>query len=331
MDLKGKNIALVCPKFYGYEELIANELRARGANVYLIFENLEWVSIRYRLVYVYFPKRKEKLFKKYYTSKLKNISKELDYFIAIRGSSLRPDTMEWIKKSCSSKCKFIMYQWDGVKNNETILNIAGFFDRVLTFDKTDALKQNWLYRPLFFMSDYTDLNVSKDIDILFICSLHSNRAKILNQLKVIANEKGYKLKVVAHLNRFLFYKYKYINKKAEVIEADNKDLSFKPLSIRDSYKLYSRSKVVVDYTNLNQTGFTMRTIESVGNRCKIVTNNKLILDSDFYDEQNISVYDEDKFAIPDHFVNEPYKNIPDEVYSRYDLKKWIDDLIGETI
>ena len=153
----------------------------------------------------------------------------------------------------------------------------------------------------------------------------------MNQLKVIANEKGYKLKVVAHLNRFLFYKYKYINKKAEVIEADNKDLSFKPLSIRDSYKLYSRSKVVVDYTNLNQTGFTMRTIESVGNRCKIVTNNKLIFDSDFYDEQNISVYDEDKFAIPDHFVNEPYKNIPDEVYSRYDLKKWIDDLIGETI
>ena len=55
MDLQNKNIALISPKFYGYEDYIADNLRKRGATVHLIYENVEWVKFSYRFVYVYMP------------------------------------------------------------------------------------------------------------------------------------------------------------------------------------------------------------------------------------------------------------------------------------
>lgn len=331
MELNGKKIALICPKFYGYEDLIEHELKKRGATVYLIYENIEWVRIIYRLVYVYIPKYKKKLIENYYKKQLSGIAETIDLFMVVRGASLSPEILKWIKEISPISCKFVMYQWDGIKNNKTALDIAPFFDRISTFDKTDATSYGWIYRPLFFVSQYTDRNVKKDIDILFICALHSNRAKILNRLKLIAKENGYRLKSVVHLKKLLYYKYKYINKKSDVIEVDDKDLTFKPLTICESYKLYSRSKVVVDYTNINQTGYTMRTIEALGNNCKLITNNRLIVESDFYNNDNIIVYNEDEFDIPSDFIKSPYKIVSEDINDKYSLESWLDDLLGDII
>lgn len=328
MDLSNKKIVLICPKFYGYEDYIADNLRNRGATVHLIFENIEWVKLSYRFVYVYLPGKKEKLLRKYYTKNLKGLLSNLDYFFVIRGSSLSPEIMEMVKSSAPETCKFIFYQWDGVDNNKTALDIASYFDRLSTFDIKDSEKYGWNYRPLFYIPENTNTSTEKDIDVLFICALHSNRAKVLNKLKVLCNERGYNLKAVVHLNRFLFYKYKYLNKKPEVVDADPKDLTFKPLTIKQSYELYSRSKIVVDYTNIHQSGYTMRTIESFGNRCKIATNNELIKKADFFCENNNFVYDEDNFDIPDEFVKSSYCTMSDELYQKYSLSNWLDDIMG---
>ncbi len=326
--LNSKNIVLVCPKFYGYEDYIADDLRKRGATVHLIFENVDWVKLSYRFVYVYMPSKKEKLLKRYYSKHLLEVLSDLDYFIVIRGSSLSPEIMEMAKATAPKTCKFIFYQWDGIANNKTALDIAPYFDRLSTFDINDAETYGWNYRPLFYIPENTDSTEDKNIDVLFICALHSNRAKVLNKLKVLCNERGYNLKAVVHLNRFLFYKYKYLNKKPEIVDADPKDLTFKPLTIKQSYELYSRSKIIVDYTNVHQTGYTMRTIESFGNRCKIATNNILIRKADFYKNENIFVYDEDEFDIPDEFIKSAYKLMPDELYQKYSLSSWIDDILG---
>ena len=328
MNLANKNIVLICPKFYGYEDYIADDLRKRGATVHLIFENVNWVKLSYRFVYVYMPDKKERLLKKYYTKHLRNVLSDLDYFFVIRGSSLSPVILEMAKASTPKSCNYILYQWDGVANNKTALDIAPYFDRLYTFDINDAETYGWNYRPLFYIPEISDKTVDKDIDVLFICALHSNRAKILNKLKVLCDERGYNLKAIVHLNRFLFYKYKYLNKKPEVVDADPKDLTFKPLTIKQSYELYSRSKVVVDYTNVHQTGYTMRTIESFGNRCKIATNNKLIKNADFYSDINNFIYDEDNFDIPDEFFKTPYFTMPDELYQKYSLASWLDDIMG---
>lgn len=66
--------------------------------------------------------------------------------------------------------------------------------------------------------------------------------------------------------------------------------------------IMSKSNIIVDYTHPQQTGFTMRTCEAIGHRCKLVTNNKNILKADFYIKDDIYVYDEDEFDIPIEFI-----------------------------
>ena len=327
-ELVDKIIVLICPKFYGYENVIADTLVHHGAKVFLIYENLEWVKLSYRFVYVYLPGFKDRLIQKYYHKQLAGILQDADYFLVIRGSSLTPDIMDYVKENTPERCRFWMYQWDGIKNNESALDILPYFDGISTFDYQDAKTRGWKYRPLFYIPDYLSDSDEKDIDILFLCGLHSNRVKIVNQLKPIAEKNHYRMKIMMQINKSIYYKNKYLDKKPEVIESDRKDVIFQPISIKDSYGLYARSKVVVDYTHPDQTGFTMRTIETLGSKCKLITNNQMVKTADFFDPQNIYVYDEDQVCIPEDFLNSPYKQIDPGIYQSYSLDSWISAMVG---
>ena len=102
----------------------------------------------------------------------------------------------------------------------------------------------------------------------------------------------------------------------------------KSLSLEETYKIYSRSRIIVDYTHPNQTGFTMRTIEALGNRCKLVTNNQLIKSADFYNPHNVYVYEGTNVEIPLKFINSEYEDVNKKIYNYYSLNGWINTLLG---
>lgn len=328
VNLTGKKIILICPKYYNYETIISHCLEKRGASVETVYENLERIGLYYRLITAYFPGRKSLIAERYYRKRLFGIISDAAYCIVIRGSTLTPAIMSELRTRVSPHCVFSLYQWDSIRNNPTAEMIAPFFDHVFTFDPEDAEKKGWTYRPLFYITEYLAPKKRRDHDILYFCSLHSNRVKILNRLKEICKENNYRLQYYLYMNRFLYYKYKYLDKKKEMIEANNRDISFKKISLPESNILYGSSKVVFDYTPPNQTGFTMRTIESLGNRCKLMTNNSRIIDADFYRPENIIVYQEDNIEIPESFIQSPFSDIPDEIMSKYSLEEWLSCLLG---
>ena len=329
IDLTGKKIIVVCPKFYGYEKAISETLSKMGACVTVVFENLEWVSVHYRIVYAYLRDKKPQMEKKYYEKRLIKEVSNSDFIFVIRGSSLSIDIVKKARELAPSSCKFVLYQWDSVKNNPTAEKIAPFFDYIATFDFEDAQKRGWVYRPLFYITEYIDIKPKREFELLFFGSLHSNRAIILKKLKVICAEKQYRLKAFLYLNRFLYLKYKYIDKKPHVINAEDRDISLNPVSLPQSYKLYGDSIVVVDYTHPDQAGLTMRTIESLGSRCKLITNNRFVEQADFYDPDNVLVYDGEEVYIPDGFVKKPYKALPEDIYKKYSIEEWIGSLLGD--
>ena len=71
----------------------------------------------------------------------------------------------------------------------------------------------------------------------------------------------------------------------------------------------------------------MRTIECLGNRCKLITNNEQIRKADFYDERNIYIYDNNKFEVSEKFVREDYCDIEPQIYQYYSLDYWIETLL----
>lgn len=322
-ELKNKNILIILPYFFEYEKIISDALKKLGSNVYTINENIKNSSIMHR-IYLNIYKRlnnQDLYIKKYYINKIKKIPMDnIDYILVIKGSTLNNEIINVIKKKYS-KAKWIMYQWDTVKNHYThALSIEKNFDKIFSFDEVDCDTYNWIYRPLFYSID-RDCNISMKYDISYVCSFHSERYKLLKLLKnYIKKNNTVTFFDYLYTKKINFFYQKYVKRK------NMGDFKYKKLNPFEINRLYDESKCIVDYTFPKQNGLTMRTIESIGHKCKLITNNKYILNSDFYDSQNIYVYDFDNFNIPTDFIYSPYKELNSEIYHKYSLLGWIEDV-----
>ena len=87
-------------------------------------------------------------------------------------------------------------------------------------------------------------------------------------------------------------------------------------------EVMASSKCVPDAPQEGQTGLTIRTIECLGAKRKLITTNPEIVHYDFYDPKNIWVYEDGKALEKDFFVA-PYKELPEEIYQKYSIRSWL--------
>ena len=324
-NLAGKRIVLILPKFHGYEDYIIRELKRQKAKVYPIYENLEWISYIYRFVHVYVKCFEKVLQNIYYKWKLNQIKTDMDYVFVIRGSSLNKSIMDDMH-SRWKKCSYIIYQWDSVKRNPNAAVIAECFDYQYTFDRIDAETFHWIYRPLFYVSKRC--SKKRKFDIAYICTLHTERLKIYEEIQKLQDKRNIRNFAYIYVKKLIYYKRKYLDKdKRFVSNTGKQDIFFKPLGLLETNRIYSESKIVVDYTDPAQNGLTMRTIESLGHHCKLVTNNRLVAKEDFYNPANIYIYDEGSFSVPGQFLEQDYVMLPKEMEEKYSLPIWIREIL----
>lgn len=329
--LNNKKVLLIMPKYFGYEKYIKEQLSMNGAKVYAIIENLDNVSYKFRFVKNYIPERFAKMADDYFINEINKHKNDIDLVFVIRGEFLSKKVMDYMKDLYGTQCRFVMYQWDSVKNNKNALDISEYFDSIHTFDLEDAKELNWKYRPLFFIDKLVSKQSNRKVDVLFMGSLHSNRIDVLNYLKTYCKRNQLSFSSHLYSKKLIYYKRKYINRRSEYLKAMNSDIKFKSLSLAESYEKYNKSKVVVDFTHPGQTGYTMRTIECLGCECKLVTNNRMVLNSDFYNEKNIYVYNGIDVEIPNEFLIEPYQILDERIKNQYSFTTWLKDIIGSVI
>lgn len=72
----------------------------------------------------------------------------------------------------------------------------------------------------------------------------------------------------------------------------------------------------------------MRTFECLGNRIKLITENKDIVNYDFYDKENIYIIEkkEDIEKIPVEFFKTPYKEIDKDILEKYSFRGFVKEI-----
>ena len=316
-----KKLLLIAPKYFEYENIIRQKIEEKGYSVDLIYENIEELSLFYRYIAKILSPYKDNLFRYYYKKRIKR--RTYDIVFVIRGSSITLGTICDIKE-LSPNAHFFMYQWDSAKNNKNALKIAQYFDSVSTFDPCDSKKYGWKYRPLFYIFN-TDCISNRQYDFAYICSLHSNRVKLYNFLKKEYKNKNIFFYIFSKKLHYLNQKYIIRNKNFRKIK--NSEVKHIPLNLKETNKVMSKSKIIVDYTHPDQDGFTMRTIECIGHKCKLITNNRKIKNADFYNPNNVYIYDINNIEIPLSFINSKYCELQKEIHDRYNIDNWIKDLL----
>ena len=326
-ELLNKKILMFGPSFFGYCDIIAEELRALGAQVDLYDErpnNGAFCKIMLR----YDVKLYRSAVKKYYLSVIEqNRDKEYDYIFVIKSEAINEDIFGCLK-AAFPKAKCILYLWDSVENVPGGKEKIRLYDRVLTFDDVDAKEYGLIFRPLFYRKEY-EASCEKKTEytymVAFIGTAHTVRPRVVNQLEAQCEKIGgkcFKYLFLPHPIVFLYNKL--LNRAYRNVKKS--DINFKSISPAEINKVYSDSLCILDVEHQAQRGLTMRTIEMIGMQKKLITTNKGIGKYDFYNEDNICIIDKDEPLVPHEFWTSEYKPLESDILKKYSLRAFVQDI-----
>lgn len=299
-DSKKKTILFFCVKTFGYQDIIVEGLRRNNFDVFYYDERPTNSFLTKALLRLRSSLLKRRV-TKYYRNILETISaEEINYLFVIRGEVVPRWFLMEFKKN-HPRCETVFYTWDSFLNNPYPLNNLDLYDSKFSFDPGDCKNYDLSFRPLFFNDffNYDKLNKThrKEFLISFIGTLHSIRFEFFRKLESQLKAHG-EIYSYFYIQNILVFLYRvYIEKSIKWIPLKN--LSFKPLTQHFIRKTYLRSHFVLDINHPNQRGLTMRTIEVVGLRAKLITTNQHLKSYRFYNPDIFLVLNREDISLND--------------------------------
>ena len=194
-------------------------------------------------------------------------------------------------------------------------HIAGVSDRweVWSFSEQDSKQYGFKYGETFFLEKQIEKQKTEKpvYDSFFIGKDKGRKAK-LAELKSLYISKG--------LSNSLFYIVD--NKKAIYSRQYKKAMSY-ALVLR----IVQSSKSITEVMQQNQDGFTLRVMESIFLKRKLITTNSSIKNRRIYCPKNIFILGEDNVEHLYEFVNAPYKEIDSEEVNKYEFASWLQRIV----
>ena len=219
--------------------------------------------------------------------------------------------------------KYIAYLYDSVNRCSIVHLLDGVFDEIYSFDKNDIKQYNFKESTNYiYFKENCKLEETKT-DFIYLGSI-DNRIGILNKMvnTFIKTDKKYqfyaigKKAFVYKMKQFLFWKNKHILFKTKKIPQHK------------ALELYKKSNIIIDIVRENQIGLSFRVFEAMALNKKIVTNNPNISSYNFYNPNNIFVWDEETKELPDSFIETGYADIPMEIYNNYTIETWVEKIFN---
>lgn len=102
----------------------------------------------------------------------------------------------------------------------------------------------------------------------------------------------------------------------------HRDLN-KPVSYQQIVEMIRDSKAILDYYTDEYAGFSLRVLEALFFKKKLITNNKNIKKWKFYCQENIFILFEENRTVRE-FLDLPYKEFSKSDIDYYDFESWID-------
>lgn len=325
--LKGKKILFIYTPFFNYENDIIKELEEKGAETWAYNERPS-NNVFLRIIIRLNKKLIERYIIKYYKKIMDSIvGVQFDYVFVLKAESFMPKIASFVKSHCPNAI-FIRYFWDSVENYKDVNLVSQYFDHIFTFDLNDSINYGYTFLPLFYTNSYEKIanaNVAQTYDLMFAGTIHSDRYTFISAITSQIKQLGGTCFNWFYLpSKMLYYKMKLQDKKMR--GAKMSDFHFVPMSRDVLMDYYSKSRIQIDIQHPKQTGLTMRTIESLGAKKKLITTNPHVKEYDFYNPLNVLVVDRRNPVISKEFLMSQWQEVPNNIYIKYSLRSWLNTI-----
>ena len=238
------------------------------------------------------------------------VFKEDDDKIIVFDSYARPSFINWLSEAHNDK-RIILWYWNSVKTSGLKSHLNPNVE-TWSFSKSDCAKYGFRYNTQFFFDclvqeaeECRARGISTHPKAFFF-GREKGRTGILEFLKNNLEKEGVEVDLIIaqpFSGRAGFYREEL-------------------LPYRKVVDLMKESDILLDYTNIPETGLSLRAMEALFFGKKLITNNLEILDSDFYNPANIYVLDCDKRSFRE-FIDCPLEPVDSEIRDKYLLSNWL--------
>jgi hypothetical protein len=219
--------------------------------------------------------------------------------------------------------RFVLYSWDSLRTHN-YLPLIDYFDRVMTFDRSDSEAHARLeYLPLFFSERFVALRTEtrRRYDLAFVgTAFHSRRYDELERVRAALLASGIRLYDYVLVSPILYLRSLATGKRLRRVH-------FRSMRVDDLVRAYGCSRAILDLPNNVQTGYTMRTFEALGAHRKLVTTRASIVGEDFFTSESVLVLDGDLDGLTREFLDGELRLAP--CIDQYSLTNWLRRLLPE--
>jgi hypothetical protein len=292
------------------KEFHALEAKKRGANIAQVYKNVPKVFKFFRRIQILLNLPYIEL---WLSSWKKFIS---DYeVIILHASKITPPVARYIRKKYPDK-RIIIWYWNPMKKCVDAKKFIKYNCEIWTFDEKDREQYLFNYNTQYYFSNVDVVPMeSNSIDIFFV-GKDKGRIKQLVDLKNKFD--SYKLESKFHITK--------VRKKAKGYEKWYKNR----MPYYEVLQHISKSKAILDYVSDNQSGLTLRPLEALFFKKKLITNDKSIVNRDFYRKENIFIIGRDEFNELPSFVSSPYLEINRKIVQKYEFEDWLNRFFETT-
>lgn len=218
----------------------------------------------------------------------------------------------WIKKRFPEK-RVILWYWNPAACTIPVSKALRSGAELWSFDPEDCKKYGMRYNSQFFMRENLldpDEEIKEAADVFYV-GKDKNRAGILNRLKQVFEENG------------ITYNFHLVKNGRQ---SSGQDFEYKePIEYHEVLLNAASSKAIIDLVSEAQSGLTLRPIEALLYKKKLITDMKGISRFRIYNPKNVFILGVDNTDDLPAFIDSPFDERDYDALCRfYMMEAWLE-------
>lgn len=231
-------------------------------------------------------------------------------FILLYDVLVTRDFCEWLhEKLPNAQLNFVYGNLIGKAKHITPDKVPEYF-RKWTYDEGDCKNYCMKMTPSMYFPSYVISKKTTRYDVLFI-GKDKGRGDYLIELER-------KLQALGLKTKFIIVKDGVLSKKKSYYQ--------KPVNYDELICLLSESRSFLNVILPGQSGVTMRDMETLFFKVKLLTTNSKIAEVDFFRKENIFIINNENIeSIPD-FLSLPMSEVPEEILYKHTFVSYVEEI-----
>lgn len=241
----------------------------------------------------------------------------MDYdMVLIHGTWLAEDIPRWMRKKMQRETskkpsQIIWWYWNTVVEQDHPDRVSAQDCEKWSFDKQDCETYHMKYNTQYYFASYLLPTTEVVTDVCYLGTDGGRKEKL------VALQKQLKAQKITTDFRILVQK---------IPDSPEEGITYftEKVDYAENLRQIAQSKAIVEILREGQSGQTLRPLEAMFHKKKLITNDLRIVEYDYYCPENIFVLGLDDIRRIREFLISPYQEIPEQIKNKYECKTWLE-------